>query len=75
MNSKKNSALLGLVASLTLISVNTSAADTFRVENDFYMQQNDISGPGASSVDFTQSFQPFHKHVSTFLTANQAVKL
>jgi signal transduction histidine kinase len=26
-------------------------------------------------VDFTRSFQPFHKHVSTFFMANQAVKL
>ena len=26
-------------------------------------------------VNFTRSFQPFHKHVSTFLTVNQAVKL
>ena len=29
----------------------------------------------AHSVNFTRSFQPFHKHVSTFLTVNQAVKL
>ena len=27
------------------------------------------------NVNFTRSFQPFHKHVSTFLTVNQAVKL
>jgi hypothetical protein len=27
------------------------------------------------AVNFTRSFQPFHKHVSTFLTVNQAVKL
>jgi len=24
----------------------------------------------SNSVNFTQSFQPFHKHVSTFLTVN-----
>jgi hypothetical protein len=27
------------------------------------------------TVDFTRSFHPFHKHVSTLLGVNQAVKL
>jgi len=53
MTSKKNSALFSLVAVLTLFTLDVNAADTFRVENDFYIQHNDISGPSASSSMLT----------------------
>jgi hypothetical protein len=53
MTSKKNSSLFSLVAVLTLFTLDVNAADTFRVENDFYLQHNDISGPSASSSMLT----------------------
>ena len=45
-------------------------------EGDFQAVKDAISTHFDNlDVNFTRSFQPFHKHVSTFLTVNQAVKL
>ena len=40
-----------------------------------YIQEFHSGKKAEQFVNFTRSFQPFHKHVSTFLTVNQAVKL
>ncbi len=53
MDSMKTYHLLSLVAALVLNDISLSANDTLRIENDFYIEYNDISGPSRNSSILT----------------------
>lgn len=53
MISHKNSYLLSLISLFSISAIHLNASNTFRVENDFYIQHNEISGPSASSSMLT----------------------
>ncbi len=49
----KRLGLLSIVSACVLVNTSTQAADTFRIENDFYIQNNSISGPSSASSMLT----------------------
>lgn len=49
----KNPRLLSIVAVLVLNGIHLNANETFHIENDFYIEHNDISGPSSNSSMLT----------------------